>query len=88
MDLETVQKKVDATNNNSKDQSEPVYANLEEFKKDISLIFENARIYNQPATIYYKYAQQLETIVQPLLKRLREDPVLVNEQDLVENKAS
>lgn len=44
MDLETVQRKVDSTSN--KEAGEPFYLNLEEFKKDISLIFENARIYN------------------------------------------
>ncbi len=46
MDLETVQRKVDATNNNLRESGEPFYLNMEEFKKDISLIFENARIYN------------------------------------------
>lgn len=50
---------------------------MEEFKKDISLIFENARIYNLKETIYYKYAQQLEAMVQPLLKRLRDDPTFM-----------
>jgi len=46
MDLETVQRKVEATNNSSREPDEPFYLNIEEFKKDISLIFENARIYN------------------------------------------
>jgi histone acetyltransferase len=46
MDLETVQRKVDATSNSSREPSEPFYLNMEEFKKDINLIFENARIYN------------------------------------------
>lgn len=32
------------------------YKGVEEFKNDIKLMFENARIYNQQETIYYKYA--------------------------------
>ncbi len=46
MDLETVQRKVDATSNALREPGEPFYLNMEEFKKDINLIFENARIYN------------------------------------------
>lgn len=56
MDLETVQKKVDATVKSDREPDEAFYTNMEEFKKDISLIFENARIYNLNTTIYYKYA--------------------------------
>jgi hypothetical protein len=29
---------------------------MEGFQKDLKLMFENARIYNNPDTIYYKYA--------------------------------
>lgn len=44
----------------------------EQFKKDIQKIFENARIYNQEETIYYKYANQLQNLVRPMLERLKE----------------
>ena len=36
-------------------------------------IFDNARIYNTEETIYYKYANQLETLVKVKLERLKED---------------
>lgn len=50
-----------------------MYQTMDEFKADIKLMFENARIYNQAETIYYKYAWQLESLVQHLLKRLRDE---------------
>jgi hypothetical protein len=53
MDLETIQKKVDAT---EAKESSNVYNNMDEFKQDLRLMFDNARIYNNPETIYYKYA--------------------------------
>jgi len=39
-------------------------------------MFENARIYNSSETIYYKYAHQLETLISPMLKRLRDVPLI------------
>lgn len=59
MDLETIQKKIDATPINEGDVRDPdaaYYKDIEEFKHDLKLIFENARIYNQPDTIYFKYS--------------------------------
>jgi histone acetyltransferase len=49
MDLEKVSRKV----------NEGAYRSKEDFKKDIVKIFDNARVYNQEETIYYKYANQL-----------------------------
>jgi hypothetical protein len=49
MDLETIQKKIDATPINEGDIRDPdaaYYKDIEEFKQDLKLIFENARIYN------------------------------------------
>ncbi len=46
MDLEKVSHKL----------SEGAYRSREEFKRDVNKIFENARLYNQEETIYYKYA--------------------------------
>ena len=42
------------------------------FKKDILLIFENARIYNAKDTIFYKFADILQAFTQPLLDKLKE----------------
>jgi NuA3 HAT complex component NTO1 len=42
------------------------------FKKDILLIFENARIYNAKDTIFYKFADILQTFAQPLMDKLKE----------------
>lgn len=46
MDLETAQKKL----------KNKEYTGRDEFRKDIMVIFENARTYNSSETIYYKYA--------------------------------
>ena len=58
MDLETIQRKVDAA-----EEGSGVYQNMDGFQKDLKLMFENARIYNNPDTIYYKYAHQLEALI-------------------------
>lgn len=42
------------------------------FKKDIILIFDNARIYNAKDTIFYKFADILQTFAQPLMDKLKE----------------
>ena len=44
MDLETIQKKVDATE--VAGTQLPSYKNMQEFKDDLQLMFQNARIYN------------------------------------------
>lgn len=48
------------------------YQTRDEFKHDVNKIFDNARIYNQEETIYYKYANQLQAFVRPMLERLKE----------------
>ena len=45
------------------------------FKKDIILIFENARSYNSKDTIFYKFADILQTYSQPLLDKLKETKI-------------
>jgi hypothetical protein len=42
------------------------------FKKDILLIYENARTYNAKDTIFYKFADILQGYTQPLLDKLKE----------------
>lgn len=51
-DFETIQKKLEL----GFGQSERGYQAVAEFSQDIMRVFENARLYNQPDTIYYKYA--------------------------------
>ncbi|KAI8053974.1 Bromodomain-containing protein, partial [Syncephalis plumigaleata] len=49
MDLTTMRNKV----------QQQVYTTLDEFRSDIKLICDNARIYNKPDTIYYREASRL-----------------------------
>ena len=42
------------------------------FKQDIILIYDNARNYNAKDTIFYKFADILQTYSQPLLDKLKE----------------
>jgi len=48
------------------------YTHRDMFKKDIIRVFENARIYNAKETIYYKFAEILQSVAQPLLDKLKE----------------
>lgn len=49
-----------------------LYAQRDQFKKDVILIFDNARVYNAKDTIFYKFADILQTFSQPLLDKLKE----------------
>lgn len=49
-------------------------------------IFDNARIYNQEETIYYKYANQLQNHVRPMMDRLKEGSLLTPEAVQAEAK--
>ena len=51
------------------------YTEREMFRADILLIFENARFYNAKDTIFYKFADILQTFVQPLLDKLKETEI-------------
>ena len=42
------------------------------FEKDVRLIFSNARSYNKPGTIYYKFAKTLENFIDEDLKKLKD----------------
>lgn len=63
MDLLTIRQKID----NGK------YSNKEEFEADVKLIFTNAKTYNQPNTVYYKYAEEVEAAATKLLSNLQFD---------------
>ena len=42
------------------------------FEKDLRKIFNNARTYNKPGTIYHKYATSLENFIEEDLKKLKD----------------
>jgi len=69
-DLERVQRKL----------NEGAYRTREQFRYDVTKIFDNARLYNQEETIYYKYANQLQNHVRPMMDRLKEGSLLTQEQ--------
>ena len=62
MDLETLEKGVESGK----------YKNKIEFEKDLRKIFNNAREYNKSGTIYYKFANNLENIIEEDLKKLKD----------------
>ena len=62
MDLQTLEKGVEAGN----------YKDKAVFEKDLRKIFNNARIYNKPGTIYHKYATTLENFILDDLKKLKD----------------
>jgi len=76
LDLEKVQRKL----------NEGAYRTREQFKYDVTKIFDNARIYNQEETIYYKYANQLQNHVRPMMDRLKEGSLLTPEAVQAEAK--
>ena len=56
------------------------YLNKESFTKDLQLIFDNAKAYNKPNTIYYNYAVKLEEYISPHLNHMT-DPTSVELQE-------
>lgn len=63
MDLATMNQKL---NNNQ-------YFSKSEFETDLNLIFDNCKQYNQPETIYYKSANQLQSFIKPYIEKLKDD---------------
>lgn len=63
MDIRSMDKKLQ--NNEYKDK--------DSFVDDVKLIFSNTRRYNQPETVYYKAADELESFINPYLNSLRTD---------------
>ncbi len=51
------------------------YKDRESFCEDVKRIFENCRLYNQPETVYYKCAGELEEYIKPHLESLKEGRV-------------
>ena len=76
MDLETMEKKLESRKN---------YRDKDAFIKDVQLIFENAKTYNKPNTIYYRYALNLEEYIKPHLEHMTEpSEVELQEYDKLE----
>jgi histone acetyltransferase len=63
MDLQTLENNLDLGN----------YKDKNSFKKDLLKIFENSKKYNKPSTFYYKSAKELENLIEPNLRNLRDD---------------
>jgi hypothetical protein len=63
MDLQTIKQKIDMGK----------YSDKQEFENDVKLIFSNAKTYNQPNTVYYKYAEEVESVANKLLSNLQFD---------------
>ena len=62
MDLQTLEKGVESGK----------YKTKSVFEKDLRKIFNNARSYNKPGTIYYKFASILENFIEEDVKKLKD----------------
>ncbi len=62
MDLQTLEKNLESGN----------YKNKNVFEKELRKIFSNAREYNKPGTIYYKFANTLEDFIEEDLKKMKD----------------
>lgn len=70
IDIKTIEKKLQSN----------YYVDKETFISDVKRIFVNCRKYNQPGTIYYKAANDLEEYVEPQLESLKESQIGNHEQ--------
>ena len=64
MDLQTVRKKLSSNE----------YSTIRDWKRDMSLIWENALVYNPSETIIYDCASHLKAVYERLSKKLSDDP--------------
>ncbi len=71
IDLQTIKEKL----------KNDLYKTKNQFVKDIELIFKNAKIYNQPNTIFYKYASELEKFSQEILINLKEENLFIENEN-------
>ena len=62
IDIKTIEKKL----------ANSEYRDRESFCEDIMKIFRNCKIYNQPETVYFKCASELEDYITPHLNNLKE----------------
>lgn len=56
------------------------YRSKNAFLKDLHLVFENAKTYNKPNTIYYRYAVNLEEYITPYMEHMT-DPTEIELQE-------
>ena len=64
IDFSTIKKRLDTDN---------YYTTKNKFVQEVKLVFKNAKKYNQPQTIYYKCAQDLENYSNNILINLKEE---------------
>lgn len=76
MDLTTIRQKIEKNEYHSK----------EDFEADVKLIFENAKSYNHPSTIYYKYAEEVEQAALKLLANLKYESAQADAADANEKE--
>lgn len=57
------------------------YLSRDSFCAEVLRIFSNSRLYNQPETIYYKCANDLEDFIIPHLNALKDGSLEVNIPD-------
>lgn len=74
LDIKTIEKRLHSN----------YYSDKEKFNGDINKIFANARYYNQPETIYYKCANELESFIQPYLHSLK-DNIMQSDDEFDQN---
>lgn len=58
------------------------YLTKETFCDDVRRMFTNSRTYNQPETVYYKCANELEEFISPHLNNLKEGSLEVHMPDI------
>lgn len=61
MDLQTLEKELESGK----------YKTREEFVRNVKLIFDNAKVFNKPNTIYHKHAENLSKMIQENLDNLK-----------------
>jgi len=50
-----------------------IYNTKDKFVADLRKIFNNAKLYNKPNTIYHKYAKDIEISIEDDIRLLRDD---------------
>lgn len=58
------------------------YQTREQFSADIIRMFTNCRAYNQPETVYFKCANDLQDFIEPHLHALKEGTLKISPPDM------
>lgn len=76
IDFTTISKRLDTDN---------YYTTKSKFVHEVKLVFKNAKKYNQPQTIYYKCAEELENYSNKILDNLKEEGEFDDRNDKFNN---